>query len=93
MTVGPYSLMIVPAGFNTATAFASYTCLGLTHTVGTTLTVPAGLGFTGSCSINDPVICQGSIAASSGGVINLNNGLALSGTGKVKPGEWEPFDQ
>ena len=76
------SLLIVPAGFNTSTAFASFSTLGLTHTLGTTLTVPAGQGFVGSGSINDPVVCQGTITAS-GNPINFNDGLALSGTGAV----------
>ena len=50
--------------------------------MGTTLYVPAGQGFGGSVSINDPVNCQGTINGV-GGAINLNNGLVLSGTGKV----------
>ena len=85
VAVDANSLLIVPAGFNTATNFASFACLGVTHTVGTTLVVPAGQGFAGSVSINDPVNCQGSIAAGSG-AINLNNGLLVSGTGNVTLG-------
>ena len=75
VSMGTNSLLIVPAGFNTSTDFASYSSLGLTHTLGTTLTVPAGQGFAGSGSISDPVICQGTITAPSGGTINLNAGL------------------
>ena len=59
---------------------------GLTHTAGTTLTVPAGQGFGGSGSISDPVNCQGTITAASGGTINLSGGLTLSGTGTVNLG-------
>ncbi len=77
--MGANSLVIVPSGFNPLTAFANYSTLGLTHTLGTTLTVPAGFGTTGSVTINDPVTCQGTITAVSGGTINLNNGLVLSG--------------
>ena len=77
------SLLIVPAGFNTLTGFAHYSSLGLTHTLGTTLTVPAGKGFGGSGSISDPVNCQGTITAVSGGTINLSGGLTLSGTGAI----------
>src|SRR5208283_3620618 len=73
------SLLIVPSGFNTSTDFAHYSSLGLTHTLGTTLTVPAGRGFVGSTSISDPVTCQGKIIASPGGTINLSGGLTLSG--------------
>jgi autotransporter-associated beta strand protein len=83
VSMGANSLLIVPAGFDPATAFASYSSLGLTHTLGTTLTVPAGQGFAGSHSISDPVDCQGTIMAISGGSINLNNGLVLSGSGAV----------
>ncbi len=79
------SLLIVPAGFDTLTGFANYNTLGLTHTVGSTLTVLAGQGFGGSGSINDPVNCQGMISAG-GGVINLNGGLTLSGTGTTQLG-------
>ena len=80
------SLLIVPAGFNPATGFASYSSLGLTHVAGTTLTVPAGMGFGGIGSINDPVVCQGTITASSNGTINLDNGLMLSGNGNINLG-------
>ena len=85
VTVDANSLLVLPAGFNTATNFASFACLGVTHTVGSTLVVPAGQGFAGSVSINDPVNCQGSIAAGSG-AINLNNGLVISGSGNVSLG-------
>ena len=48
--------------------------------------VPAGQGFGGMGSINDPVNCQGTITAASVAIINLNNGLVLSGTGTVALG-------
>ena len=86
VNMGANSLLIVPAGFNTATGFGSFTTQGLVHTAGTTLTVPAGKGFGGWGSINDPVNCQGTITAASGGVIDLNNGLILSGSLHVVPG-------
>ena len=85
LSMGTNSLLVVPPGFNPATAFAAYSSLGLTHTLGTTLTVPAGNGFGGWGSINDPVVCQGTIAATGAG-INLNAGLLLSGTGVVQLG-------
>ena len=84
--MGANSLLIVPAGFNPSTGFASYTSLGLTHTQGTTLTVPAGQSFAGSFSTSDPVVCQGTIAATSGSSINFNNGLVVSGSGTVTLG-------
>ncbi len=82
VSIAANSLLIVPPGFSPATGFAAYSSLGLTHTLGTTLAVPAGQGFGGSGSINDLVACQGTIAAT-GVAINLNNGLVLSGTGQV----------
>ena len=39
---GRNSLLLMPAGFNPATAFGSFSSQGLTHTAGTTMTVPAG---------------------------------------------------
>jgi autotransporter-associated beta strand protein len=86
LTVGANSLVIVSPGFNPAAAFHPYSNLGLTHTAGTTLTVSAGQGFGGWGTINDPVNCQGTIAATPSGAINLTNGLTLSGTGQVTLG-------
>ena len=63
-----------------------YSNLGLTHTLGTTLTVPAGTGFGGWGTIADPVNCQGTIIATAGGAINLANGLTLFGHGASRLG-------
>ena len=80
-------LLIVPPGFNASTGFASVTNSGMdVHVLGTTLTVPAGQGFAGAGPISDPVVCQGTIVAASGGGLNLNNGLVLSGYGNVTLG-------
>ena len=79
------SLLVTPAGFNPATAFGSYSSQGLVYTPGTTLTVPAGKGFAGTYSFNDPVVCQGTITAANG-LINLNNGLTASGNAVVSLG-------
>ena len=78
LSMGTNSLLIVPPGFNVSTTFGHYSSSGLTYITGSTLTVPAGRGFSGSCTINDPVVCQGAIVASSGGYVTLNNGLILS---------------
>jgi autotransporter-associated beta strand protein len=82
LAVGPWSLLIVPPSLNPPAAFANYSNAGLLYTRGSPLTVPAGMGFSGSVSITDPVICQGSILATPG-AINLSGGLQLSGTGAV----------
>src|SRR5208282_2983242 len=74
LSIGPDSLLLVPAGFNPATAFLSYQNQGLLHNVGAPLTIAAGQGFSGNGSIADFVNCQGTISAG-GGWINLNGGL------------------
>jgi autotransporter-associated beta strand protein len=86
LSMGPTSLLILPAGFNPSTTFASYASLGLTHTNGTTLSVPAGSEFIGSLAMADPIICQGTILATSGSSINSTGGLTISGTGAVNLG-------
>ena len=80
------SLLIVPAGFNLGSGFGTLNSQGIDHVAGTVLVVPAGHGFTGQGAINDPVNCQGTILAPTGGSINLVNGLLLSGTGVVSLG-------
>ena len=63
LALGANSLLIVPPNFNPNTYFGSYQNLGLTHTTGTTLVVPAGASITGFGSINDQVICQGTLTS------------------------------
>ena len=62
LSIGPNSLLLVPAGFNPATAFGSYSNQGLTHNVGTPLTILPGQGFAGNGTIADLVNCQGTIS-------------------------------
>jgi autotransporter-associated beta strand protein len=83
---GTGSLLIVPAGFDPTKSFLAFSDAGIWHAAGTTLTVSAGQSFAGRGTINDPVDCWGTITAVSGGSINLNNGLVLSGTGMVSLG-------
>jgi len=86
LTVGANSLLIVPAGFNPVTSFRSYSNAGLLHAAGTTLTIAAGQGFSGIGALADHVSCQGTISATPGGLINLNDGLSVSATGSVSLG-------
>ena len=86
VNAGPNSLVMLPVGFDPDAAFKSYSNLGMTHVAGTTLSVSAGQGFSGSGAINDPVNCQGTISASPSGIINLTGGLNISGTGTVSLG-------
>ncbi len=85
LSVGPDSLLLLPAGFNPLASFGSYSNQGLTHDVGTQVLIPAGQGFAGSGSINDFVNCQGTISAGNGS-INLNGGVSISGSGNVNLG-------
>ena len=91
LDIGANSLLIVPQGAGTS-AFASYSSLGLTHTLGTTLSVPAGRTIVGTGSIVDPIVCQGSILASSG-TINLSGGLTLFDHGRHRSSQWDSDDE
>ncbi len=86
LTVEPDSLAMFPPGFDPAGQFGSFTNNGILHPAGTTLIVPAGLGFAGSGEISDPVVCQGTIAAAAGLGIDLRDGLIVSGGGSVNLG-------
>ena len=77
------SLVIERLGFDPTSIFNTYNNDGMTHTLGSTLSLDPGQGFAGSGNIDDPVICQGSITAGPGGFINLTGGLVLSGNGNV----------
>ena len=83
MSLDANSLLIVPVGFNPQASFLSYSNAGLLHTAGSTLTVPAGKGFSGWGTIDDPVDCQGSIIIPTGGTINFKAGFTLSGAGSI----------
>ncbi len=86
LSIGPGSLLIIPPGFNPATAFAHYSNSGMTHTAGTPLVVAAGQSFSGWGTILDPVICQGSISGDGYSQENsfvLKGGLIMSGSAQV----------
>ena len=65
LRIGPNSLLLVPAGFDPATVFGSYSLdpASLMHTVGTPFTILPGQGFAGVGTIADFVNCQGSVSA------------------------------
>ncbi|MBN2579719.1 MAG: autotransporter-associated beta strand repeat-containing protein, partial [Pirellulales bacterium] len=83
LTLDAHSLLIVPAGFDPATAFQSYSNAGILHTVGTPLAIADGQTISGWGNIDDHIDCQGTLSAHSDGFINLNQGLTVSGTGNV----------
>ena len=91
VTVAANSMVITPsAGFNPNPngTFLSYTNLGLTHTLGTTLSVAAGQSLSFPGVIVDPVNVQGSFVdpgADNNGLF-LTGGLTISGTGNVNVG-------
>ena len=86
LAIGPNSLLIVPNGFNPLETFAHYSNQGLLHAAGTTLTVNTGQTVWGWGTIDDLVICQGTIGATAGGSINLNNGISISDSGSADLG-------
>ena len=88
VSVAANSMVIVPAGFNPNTAFQGYSNLGLTHTLGTTLTVAANQSLSFPGIIADPVAVQGSLfdPASNVNGLFLTGGLTISGTGSVNTG-------
>jgi hypothetical protein len=59
VTVQPNALLVVPAGFNPATGFASFASAGVVHNLGSTLTVPAGTTLAFNTTLPDPVIVHG----------------------------------
>ena len=75
------SILIVAPDFDPDSIFLSYSNSGLYHTAGTPLVIDSGKGYGGMGSIDDPVICRGSLIAKKNmvfGYINLNNGLLIS---------------
>ena len=82
----------MPAGFNPSTAFANYSTLGLTYTLGSTLTVPAGKGIPGFGPIADPVICQGRLRPFPA-ALSTSTMASSSPDGDGPVGQWEPDQQ
>jgi fibronectin-binding autotransporter adhesin len=84
LNIGTNSLLIIPSGFNPATAFAHYSNAGIEHVRGTTLSVASSQTIIGCGTIDDPVVCQGTISPIPGESILMDNGLIISGNGNVK---------
>ena len=82
LTMGTNSLLIVPAGFDTSTGFASYSTLGFTCTAGSTLNVGPGTNL--FVVLSSPLWLI--VRVLSGGSIALNGGVQISGTGKINWG-------
>ncbi|MGE5610440.1 MAG: hypothetical protein ACM359_14405 [Bacillota bacterium] len=79
LSVGPESLLILPRGFDPASAFHSFENQGLVHQVGTTLLIDTNQTVRGIGVISDPVEVRGTLAATPGGKIDLTGPLTVSG--------------
>jgi autotransporter-associated beta strand protein len=82
LTLDAHSLLIVPNGFDPHTRFSSFRNDGLTHQLGSSLTIPSTYSIKGIGTITDFVHCEGTISATWPGV-NLTGGLDVPPTGKV----------
>jgi hypothetical protein len=80
------SLLVLPAGFDPATGFASFSTQGSVHTSGTPLNIPAGTGFNLRGTINDPVVLGGTLSQQTSGVLSLANGIILNSPGAAFTG-------
>lgn len=80
------TLIILPAGFDPSTEFASFSPNALVHTAGTTLVIPVDRSIVGWGQIDDHVQCAGSLTATSTGFLHLTNGLSLSDNASVELG-------
>jgi autotransporter-associated beta strand protein len=87
VSVGPHSLFTVPAGFDPASAFGSFTCdvTSIVHAAGSPVVIAAGQSIAGQGTINDIVNCQGTLTTYNW-PLNLNAGLSLSGAGNMNLG-------
>ena len=93
LSIGPNSLVCLDPGVNPATLFGSYTNTGLTHVIGTDLTVGPAQHFAGWGDIDDFVHCQGTISAPDGGFLSLWGGILISsGTADLGKGQLSCWD-
>ncbi len=83
LTVGANSLTIYAPGAHPADTFDKFTTKGILHEAGQVLDIRADEGFAGRGRIDDHVVCAGTITASVGGGIDLNNGLMVTSGGSV----------
>jgi fibronectin-binding autotransporter adhesin len=83
---GANSLTQFPSGFNPATAFASYANAGMTHVLGTPLTIGAGQSVQFAGDIVDPLSISGSLATIGSSSMNLKGGLQVTGSASINLG-------
>ena len=80
-SIGANSLLIVPTGFDPNSSFAFYSNAGILHHAGSTLEISSTQTINGSGTIDDHVVCQGTL--NSERYIVLNGGLNISDMGSV----------
>ena len=86
LNIDDHSLLMVPALFDPATYFASYSNAGILHHAGDILTIFSAYSISGIGIIDDHVNCYGSLTAKPGYAIQLNKGLYVADTGCVDLG-------
>lgn len=75
--LGNETFVILPAGFDPATAFASFTNEGTTYNAGGTLEILAGRSLQLSGAFSDPVVVAGTLRPEDGTNITLTGGLTV----------------
>lgn len=85
VSVAANSLLLLPAGFDPAASFRSFSRSGLVHNVGTPFTIPAGTTIIGGSRITDQVTVAGTLKASQTAfdTFALTNGVIVPTGGVV----------
>jgi len=85
VTVPANAVLTVPAGFDPATRFRSFSNSGIVHTAGTRLTIPQGTSVTTVGNVVDPVTVYGTLAqfVNVTAPLNLTNGVNVPAGGVV----------
>jgi hypothetical protein len=86
LTITGESLTVLAANQDLLSVFQGYSNSGMLHIAGTTLNVSPGQNIRGQGDINDHVQCAGAICATSGGFMELLDGVNVSGSGNVDLG-------
>jgi hypothetical protein len=84
--LGSETLVILPAGFDPQANFGSFNNQGTSYTIGSTLEVLADRTLRLSGAFADPVVVAGTLEASAGASLTLENGLTLQPGGSVSLG-------
>ncbi|KPK46951.1 MAG: hypothetical protein AMK72_09060, partial [Planctomycetes bacterium SM23_25] len=80
------SVAVFASGFDPYAVFGSYTCAGITHFAGSTLTIPAGHNAVLRLKYSDRVVCAGSLKPLPDSFLDLDGGLEVLPDGFVDLG-------